>query len=585
MNNRQVISVLVAMVLVAVGVFVTYKNRTAQTEKEVGKEIGSSLIPGFPLNDIESIDIKTAKDEVGLVRPPDGQWGVRQRDGYPANYDYVKDLVVKVKDAKIVEVTPVGKSQLGRLQLIDPSTVKPDDKEKPDEKDIGTLVIFKKAGDQEVGRIVLGKTIEGASRDDGPFGFNLGGSTGRFIQVGGNSDVAYKIKESFSSVNADPKGWVDKAFIQPSGGLKSLSVQVTEPADQSWKIEREKEGADPVMADKKEGENIDPEKLKQAGSAFSSAYFDDLATAADKEKSGVEKPSRVATVSYFDGFTYVINVGNKVKAEDENSDYYLGLKVDYQQVPAPVEPTEAAPIEPQPTPPPAGETDEQKKEREKKDQEAKTTYDEAKKRFDDVRKKFDDDKKKWEEDKKKKEERLGKEKTFEGRIYIVTKYTVDWFLKDRKYFIKDPAAAPAATSTEPPPPLVTTPSPATTPATTPPGTPPAAGARSKRIEAVTPPVTVEIPPKKEGDPKKPATSPPKPAPKSTTPAPPPKPSAPPNPDSAKPGPSKPPAGSSTPEPKPADAPAPTAPPKPPAESNGSPPPGEPAPKSPSEKSE
>jgi hypothetical protein len=305
---------------VAVGVFVTYKNRTARTEKQADKEIGSSLIPGFPVQgDVEGIQIKTAKEEANLVWA-DGRWGVRERDNYPANPDFVRDLAIKVKDAKIVELTRVGKSQIGRLQLIDPSTIKPDDKEKPDEKEVGTLVVFKKEGDQEVGRMILGKTIEGASQDEGPFGFNLGGSTGRFVQVAGTSDVAYKIKESFSSVNADPKGWLDKGFIQPSGGLKALAVQVADPADQSWKIERDKEGADPVMADKKEGENLDADKLKQAGSAFSSAYFNDLATSADKEKSGVEKPARTATVSYFDGFTYVINVGNKVKPEDENSD-------------------------------------------------------------------------------------------------------------------------------------------------------------------------------------------------------------------------------------------------------------------------
>ena len=184
MNNRQIISVLVAMVLVAVGVFVTYKNRAAKTEKEAGKEIGSSLIPSFPVDEtIQSVQIKTAKDEAALVRTNDG-WGVSQRDNYPANPNFVRDLALKVKDAKIVEVTPVGKSQLGRLQLIDPSTVKPDDKEKPDEKEVGTLVVFKKEGDQEVGRMILGKTIEGASGDDGPFGFNIGGSTGRFVQVG-----------------------------------------------------------------------------------------------------------------------------------------------------------------------------------------------------------------------------------------------------------------------------------------------------------------------------------------------------------------------------------------------------------------
>ena len=156
----------------------------------------------------------------------------------------------------------MGKSQLGRLQLIDPSTIKPEDKEKPDEKEIGTLVVFKKEGDQEVARLILGKTIEGASRDEGPFGFNIAGSTGRFVQVAGKTDVAYKIKESFSSVNADPKGWLDKGIHSAEWRIESLAVQVTDPADQSWKIEREKEGADPVMADKKEGEDIDPEKLE-----------------------------------------------------------------------------------------------------------------------------------------------------------------------------------------------------------------------------------------------------------------------------------------------------------------------------------
>ena len=53
MNNRQIISVLVAMVLVAVGVFVTYNNRASRTEKEAGKEIGSKLVPSFPLNEVD----------------------------------------------------------------------------------------------------------------------------------------------------------------------------------------------------------------------------------------------------------------------------------------------------------------------------------------------------------------------------------------------------------------------------------------------------------------------------------------------------------------------------------------------------
>jgi hypothetical protein len=307
------------------------------------------------------------------------------------------------------------------------------------------------------------------------------------------------VREAFTSLNVDVKQWIEKQFISPSGGLKSIEVKVSDPADQSWRVEKEKEGADPVLADKKPGEEIDPEKVKQAGSAFSSAYFSDVATAADKEKSGLDAPKRTATVTFFDGFTYTIKVGNRVKPEDENSEYYLGLNVAYTPVPEPTAPSVTAPPEPAPTPAPDGETEEQKKEREKKDADARSAWELAKKSADDAKAKYDADKKTWEDTKKRNEERLAKEKGFEDRIYIVSKYTVDWFLKDRIYFQKA-ASTPAAAAT----PAATTPAPTTTtvppvpgsavfstPVTVPASSPEAE--KPKPIEAVTPPISVEVP--------------------------------------------------------------------------------------------
>ena len=158
------------------------------------------------------------------------------------------------------------------------------------------------------------------------------------------------------------------------------------------------------------------------------------------------------------------------------------------------------------------------------------------------RPKYEADKKQWEEDKKKKEERLAKEKGFEGRTYIVSKYTVDWFLKDRSHF-KKAAATPAATPTA---------TPATGPRRSVPGSavfspdppivpPSSAAPPPKRIEAVTPPIPVDLAPK--ADPKKPgvikeAPKPPKVAPPDPTP-PLPKPAETSKPEAAKPEPAKP----------------------------------------------
>jgi hypothetical protein len=487
MNNRQLITILVALGLVAVGVVWKFSSGSGTTSGRQSLALDRAL-PDFPLNEVVAIQIKNQKEEVNLALQGE-TWGVKERDAYPANFDFVKDLVTKAHDLRVIEQVKIGQSQLGRLQLVSPAaeTAK---EAKPEQ--VGTLVIFKKANDQELGRLLLGKSIEREASPDNPF-FNVGGASGRFVQVGEVTDTAYKVKEAFSSLNVDVKGWLEKSFISPTGGLKSIEVKVADPADQSWKVEKEKEGADAVLADKKEGEQIDPEKVKQAGSAFSSAYFTDVATTAEKEKTGLDAPLRTATVSFFDGFTYTLKIGNKAKPDDENSDYYMMVSAAYTPLPAPSAPAAAEPpAEPQPTPAPEGETADQKTEREKKDAEARTAWEQAKQSIESAKTQYESELKQWEEAKTKKEERLAKEKTFEGRTYIVSKYTVDWFLKDRSHF---KAAAPAASA----------PGAAAAPAT--PSLPelfPAGGPRSdapKPIEAVTPPIKVEIPQPKTPEPK------------------------------------------------------------------------------------
>ncbi len=551
MNNRQLIAVLVALGLVAVGVVFKYNSNNAGEDSQDVQKM-SKVLPSFPLNEITAIQIKTKKAEVNLARTGE-RWGVKERDGYPANFDFVRQLAKDAWDLKVVDSTKIGKNQLGRLHLIDPTS---EEAKNAADDEVGTLIVFKKDGDQEVARLLLGKEIQSADAGDNPF-FAMSGAAGRFVQAGGKTDVAYKVKEPFSSLNVEPKEWVDKAFISPSGALKSMEVKVSDPADQSWKVDREKEGGDMVLADKKEGENVDPEKVKQASNGFSSAYFSDVAAAADKEKTGIDNPKRTATVTYFDGFSYTIKVGNKVKPEDENSEWYIAVTPSYTPKPEPVAPTDAAPTEPAPTPAPAGETEEQKKEREKKDADAKTAYEEAKKRFDDAKRKYEEDVKAWEADKKAKEERLAKEKAYEGSVYTVSKYTVDWLTKDRKYFLKDEAAAPAAPASPLPTGTLLPPSTPGASAVTPPIAVPPAGDKPKRIEAVTPPVSIEIPPKAPMDDKKPEPLI-KPAPEAPKPeAPAPAPAAP-KPETPK---VEPPAGEApkADEPKPAPAPEPAAP--------------------------
>ncbi len=473
MNPRQLITLLVSLGVVAGGAVFLKNKQKDRTEKQPASEAGKELLPSFSEEGLESVTIKSGKNEVTLVKK-DGTWGVKERDGYPVNREYLRELLMKTDDLTIVEGVALGKSQLGRLQLQAPGT------EGATDTETGIQISFKKEGGADAGTLILGKNIEGATKEDAPqmpFGLSMGGTNGRWVQLASKTDTAYKVKEGFSSLQTELKSWLDKAFITTTGGLKSVEVK-SDPADQSWKITREKEGADPVLADKKEGEEIDPEKVKGVGSAFSSVYFNDVATAADKEKAGLDASKKTATVSFFDGFTYTLKVGNKVDAANNDSDIYMSVAVSAD-----------IPKEFTPAPAPADEKEDAKKAREQKNE---------------------DDKKKFEIDKKAKEERLAKEKAFEGRTYIVSKFTLDWPTKERSYFKKEagataqPGGVPPA-PTPPPapgsgvlaPPMPVSPSPAP------------AGDKPKRIEAVTPPVSVEIPPQKPKDPSAPGLAAPK----------------------------------------------------------------------------
>ena len=214
MNNRQLITILVALGLVAAGVVWKFSKGSGSASGRESLSLDRAL-PGFALNDVVAIQIKNQKEEVNLAREGEGEasWGVKERDGYPANFEFVKDLVTKAYDLRVIEQLKIGQSQLGRLQLVSPAADGAKDA-KPEE--VGTLVIFKKANDQEMGRILLGKSIEREASPDNPF-FNVGGSTGRFVQVGTVTDTAYKVKEAFTSLSVDVKGWLEKGFIAPAG--------------------------------------------------------------------------------------------------------------------------------------------------------------------------------------------------------------------------------------------------------------------------------------------------------------------------------------------------------------------------------
>ncbi len=441
MKSKQLI-ILVA-ILAAAGIAAALKMRSR--DAAIGgkpQEVGNRILKGFEPEGVAGFTISDGKDSVEVAFK-DGKWVLPSRDGFPASLTAVNELRDAAHQLKVLSVQNVGASQLGRLQLREPASDVP-------EAERSKMVSFRDAGGKDTITFFAGKTSE--PKSDGGMNFNAGPRP-QFVRVKGTDGIVYQAVQGFSSLNATVKSWLDKESFFKVEKLKSIAVTGPTP-EESWKVFREAEGGELKLDAPKDGEEFDATKAAGPGGAFAYAAFEDLAPAADKEKAALDKPTHTAVIETFDGFTYTVKVGAKAAvaagadaAAAEN--YYLSFSADGK-------------FAEQRTPPPPDkdgkptETEEQKK-----------AADEA-----------------FAKDLQKKKEKLAAEQSHKDRIFVVTKYTLDGVMKKRAEFLKDKAtpAAPGA---------VPGGAPGAAPAV--PAAAPVPAGEPGKIEAVTPPVSVEIP--------------------------------------------------------------------------------------------
>jgi len=264
----------------------------------------------------------------------------------------------------------------------------------PPDKAPSTLVEFKDKSGKAVASLLLGAKHMKESPANSPYG---GGAwpDGRYVMVGNDLKSVALVSDALSNLEPKPEDWLNKDWFKVEK-LRSISVTTTN-ATNNWKLSRESETNEWKLADAKASEQLDTGKSSGATSALSSPTFNDVATNAAPEQTGLDKPL-VAKLETLDGFTYDIKVGHKVAPDKE--DYYLQVAV-------------AA------TPPKERTADKDEK------PEDKTRLD-----------------KEFQEKVDKLKEKLKTEKAFEKWTYIVSKWTIDPLLKERKDLLAEKKEEP-----------------------------------------------------------------------------------------------------------------------------------------------
>ncbi|HUA39825.1 MAG TPA: DUF4340 domain-containing protein [Candidatus Sulfopaludibacter sp.] len=305
MNRKQFIVLLVLVLVLGGAAWWHYRRQTAGWQSQ-GPELGRKLLGDFQVNDVAQIRMEQGTNDLTLART-NGLWRVAQRDDYPANFSQISQLLLKLRDLKIVQTEEVGAAQLARLDLAPPGQG----------TNAATLLEFDDVGGRPIRTLWLGKAHTQQNSQPSPDAPEAGWPDGRYVLTAARSTTVAVIGDPLSEVSPAPDQWLDKTFFQIE---KPQSILVDFPeATNSWKLTRSSESSDWMLADANPGEKLDSSKASETAGSFSSPSFEDVATGLNPEQTGMNKPTRVE-IKTFDGFDYSVQVGRKT---DDN--YYLSV--------------------------------------------------------------------------------------------------------------------------------------------------------------------------------------------------------------------------------------------------------------------
>jgi hypothetical protein len=398
-KNHLLLLLAVAVIVGLAGIYFRISQSAGWSDSRTDRTIFQNLA----VNDITRIQIRSAPANVTLEKKGD-EWGVAERDDYPADFTKIRDLIKTLWALKAGQEMQVGPSQLGRLKVLAPGQG----------TESGIEIDLNGEKDKQIASLIIGKSVDRGDTATGS------AAAGRFVYNPAVKDRVYLVSESFFSVDPVNVGsWLDKTFIIP-GDVKEID-QAAGSNNPGWKVTRKDPKADWQLEDPEPGENLD-KSFAQSLSTFAPTFVDVRPPSISPDETGLKDPFKIS-VKTFDGFTYDLLLGNGKEGPDKTRYLRLSVSADLPSART-AEPNESA------------------EDKKKKDEEFDKTNASLK-------------------------ERLEKEKRFEKWVYLVPDWNLEQILKRRNEIVSKPSPSPTPAGAPPRGPAASTPSPALLPESSP----------------------------------------------------------------------------------------------------------------------
>ncbi len=302
MNQKQ-FSILLAVLVLLGGLVWALKTNDESSWTQTATRVGQSLVPNIPINDVANIRIDNGHSSVTLTKK-DGQWRVKERGDYPANFSMVSDLLIRIQEQKIVQIDTISPEQRPDLYLIEPIKDKPS----------AIAVEMQDANAKPISKLLLGKRL----MKKGPN--NVEVPAGRYVMVAGDEKTAALLADVLLDAEPKPESWIVRDFAR-ADKLKSVAFNADDGSN-VWKMQRDKEGGEWQLVDAKPNEKFDSSRGTSAVNAISMINFSDVVVESATLDTGMKK-SRSVIVETFEGPTYTFRIGNAASEENQ----FIGVTV------------------------------------------------------------------------------------------------------------------------------------------------------------------------------------------------------------------------------------------------------------------
>lgn len=317
MKGPKFLYLLFAAVVVAVLAWYLHRSERGNWREEA-VPAGAKVLGEFPVNEVTAVTLSGPDGRVTLQRGETG-WGVSERSGYPADFERVSALILKMSDLEALQSVPVGEADYGALGLRSGADDIP-------REEAAMTVELKNSAGQPLAALVLGKTHMTTPQGIRP---EIGGmSSGRYVMPAAGGGSAYLVAETFSDLPTAPSAWIDKTFVRP--GMPSR-VEVRSKGGQ-WMLSREAAGGPWTMEGLRKNQSLDMAKAMGIDSMFTSMAVADVPDGPDDARvKPLEENPVTVTADTFDGVRYVLTIG---RGDGDN----LPVKVTAEALPGETEP-------------------------------------------------------------------------------------------------------------------------------------------------------------------------------------------------------------------------------------------------------